>query len=89
MECKFLNSEETIVLPNHQISNYIYCGGKKTNWTRLTLLVSFLKELDKKRFKLDRSKDFISFAVKFNKVRDLLHNIKEEKKKAKSSKLSG
>jgi ATP-dependent RNA helicase DeaD len=65
-------------------------GGKKTKLNKFDIVGFFSQKgkLEKDDLGLIEVKDFVSFAaVKFNKVKDLLHNIKDEKMKGKKFKI--
>ena len=65
-------------------------GGKKTKLNKFDIVGFFSQKgkLGKEDLGLIEVKDFVSFAaVKFNKVKDLLHNIKDEKMKGKKFKI--
>ena len=65
-------------------------GGKKTKLNKFDIVGFFSQKgkLEKEDLGLIEVKDFVSFAaVKFNKVKDLLHNIKDEKMKGKKFKI--
>ena len=65
-------------------------GGKKTKLNKFDIVGFFSQKgkLDKDDLGLIEVKDFVSFAaVKFNKVKDLLQNIKDEKMKGKKFKI--
>jgi ATP-dependent RNA helicase DeaD len=83
--------EETIVLPKPPQFQTIYISGGKKNKLNKIDIVGFFSQkgkLEKGDLGLIEVKDFISFAaVKFNKVKDLLHNIKDEKMKGKKFKI--
>jgi superfamily II DNA/RNA helicase len=83
--------EETIVLPKPPQFQTIYISGGKKNKLNKIDIVGFFSQkgkLEKSDLGLIEVKDFISFAaVKFNKVKDLLHNIKDEKMKGKKFKI--
>lgn len=83
--------EETIVLPKPPKFQTIYISGGKKNKLNKIDIVGFFSQkgkLEKGDLGLIEVKDFISFAaVKFNKVKDLLQNIKEEKMKGKKFKI--
>ncbi len=65
-------------------------GGKKTKLNKFDIVGFFSQKgkLEKEDLGLIEVKDFVSFAaVKFNKVKDLLQNIKDEKMKGKKFKI--
>ena len=65
-------------------------GGKKTKLNKFDIVGFFSQKgkLEKDDLGLIEVKDFVSFAaVKFNKVKDLLHHIKDEKMKGKKFKI--
>jgi ATP-dependent RNA helicase DeaD len=65
-------------------------GGKKTKLNKFDIVGFFSQKgkLEKDDLGLIEVKDFVSFAaVKFSKVKDLLHNIKDEKMKGKKFKI--
>ncbi|MBU0940352.1 MAG: DEAD/DEAH box helicase [Bacteroidetes bacterium] len=80
-----------VVLPKPPLYQTIYISGGKKNKLNKIDIVGFFSQkgkLEKGDLGLIEVKDFISFAaVKFNKVKDLLHNIKEEKMKGKKFKI--
>ena len=81
----------TVVLPKPPLYQTIYISGGKKNKLNKIDIVGFFSQkgkLEKGDLGLIEVKDFISFAaVKFNKVKDLLQNIKEEKMKGKKFKI--
>jgi superfamily II DNA/RNA helicase len=81
----------SVVLPKPPLYQTIYISGGKKNKLNKIDIVGFFSQkgkLEKGDLGLIEVKDFISFAaVKFNKVKDLLHNIKEEKMKGKKFKI--
>ena len=81
----------SVVLPKPPLFQTIYISGGKKNKLNKIDIVGFFSQkgkLEKGDLGLIEVKDFISFAaVKFNKVKDLLHNIKEEKMKGKKFKI--
>ncbi|PJJ07244.1 superfamily II DNA/RNA helicase [Flavobacterium sp. 1] len=85
------NVENTVTLPKPPEFQTIYISGGKKNKLNKIDIVGFFSQkgkLEKGDLGLIEVKDFISFAaVKFNKVKDLLHNIKEEKMKGKKFKI--
>ena len=80
-----------IVLPKPPLYQTIYVSGGKKNKLNKIDIVGFFSQkgkLEKGDLGLIEVKDFISFAaVKFNKVKDLLHNIRDEKMKGKKFKI--
>jgi superfamily II DNA/RNA helicase len=86
-----LNVENAVTLPKPPQFQTIYISGGKKNKLNKIDIVGFFSQkgkLEKGDLGLIEVKDFISFAaVKFNKVKDLLHNIKEEKMKGKKFKI--
>nr|WP_315198657.1 DEAD/DEAH box helicase [uncultured Flavobacterium sp.] len=86
-----LNVENSTALPKPPEFQTIYISGGKKNKLNKIDVVGFFSQkgkLEKGDLGLIEVKDFISFAaVKFNKVKDLLHNIKDEKMKGKKFKI--
>jgi hypothetical protein len=86
-----LTVKETSALPKPPEYQTIYISGGKKNKLNKIDIVGFFSQkgkLEKHDLGLIEVKDFISFAaVKFNKVKDLLTNIKEEKMKGKKYKI--
>jgi ATP-dependent RNA helicase DeaD len=86
-----LNVENSTDLPKPPEFQTIYISGGKKNKLNKIDIVGFFSQkgkLEKGDLGLIEVKDFISFAaVKFNKVKDLLHNIKDEKMKGKKFKI--
>lgn len=86
-----LNVEGVITLPKPPEFQTIYISGGKKNKLNKIDIVGFFSQkgkLEKGDLGLIEVKDFISFAaVKFNKVKDLLHAIKDEKMKGKKFKI--
>ena len=80
-----------ITLPKPPEFQTIYISGGKKNKLNKIDIVGFFSQkgkLEKDDLGLIEVKDFISFAaVKFNKVKDLLSNIREEKMKGKKFKI--
>ena len=80
-----LKVENATTLPKPPEFQTIYISGGKKNKLNKIDVVGFFSQkgkLEKGDLGLIEVKDFISFAaVKFNKVKDLLHNIKDEKMK--------
>ena len=81
----------SLVLPKPPLYQTIYVSGGKKNKLNKIDIVGFFSQkgkLEKGDLGLIEVKDFISFAaVKFNKVKDLLHNIRDEKMKGKKFKI--
>ncbi|MBA4276082.1 MAG: helicase [Flavobacterium sp.] len=86
-----LKVENATTLPKPPEFQTIYIsGGKKNKLNKIDVMGFFSQKgkLEKGDLGLIEVKDFISFAaVKFNKVKDLLHNIKDEKMKGKKFKI--
>lgn len=86
-----LKMENVTILPKPPKFKTIYISGGKKNKLNKIDIVGFFSQkgkLEKGDLGLIEVKDFISFAaVKFNKVKDLLHNIKDEKMKGKKFKI--
>ncbi|WP_432671277.1 DEAD/DEAH box helicase [Flavobacterium sp. SM2513] len=86
-----LNVKENKNLPQPPKFQTVYIsGGKKTKLNKFDIVGFFSQKgkLEKDDLGLIEVKDFVSFAaVKFNKVKDLLHNIKDEKMKGKKFKI--
>ncbi|QBN20153.1 DEAD/DEAH box helicase [Flavobacterium nackdongense] len=86
-----LKVENATTLPKPPEFQTIYISGGKKNKLNKIDIVGFFSQkgkLEKGDLGLIEVKDFISFAaVKFNKVKDLLHNIKDEKMKGKKFKI--
>jgi ATP-dependent RNA helicase DeaD len=86
-----LNVEGVTTLPKPPEFQTIYISGGKKNKLNKIDIVGFFSQkgkLEKGDLGLIEVKDFISFAaVKFNKVRDLLHAVKDEKMKGKKFKI--
>ena len=86
-----LKVENATTLPKPPEFQTIYISGGKKNKLNKIDVVGFFSQkgkLEKGDLGLIEVKDFISFAaVKFNKVKDLLHNIKDEKMKGKKFKI--
>jgi ATP-dependent RNA helicase DeaD len=80
-----------VVLPKPPQFQTIYISGGKKNKLNKIDIVGFFSQkgkLEKGDLGLIEVKDFISFAaVKYNKVKDLLSNIREEKMKGKKFKI--
>ena len=83
--------ENATILPKPPQYQTIYISGGKKNKLNKIDIVGFFSQkgkLEKGDLGLIEVKDFISFAaVKFSKVKDLLHNIKDEKMKGKKFKI--
>jgi superfamily II DNA/RNA helicase len=86
-----LKVENSTSLPKPPEFQTIYISGGKKNKLNKIDIVGFFSQkgkLEKDDLGLIEVKDFISFAaVKFNKVKDLLQNIREEKMKGKKYKI--
>jgi ATP-dependent RNA helicase DeaD len=86
-----LNVENSTALPKPPEFQTIYISGGKKNKLNKIDIVGFFSQkgkLEKGDLGLIEVKDFISFAaVKFNKVKDLLHIVKDEKMKGKKFKI--
>ena len=86
-----LEVENSTTLPKPPEFQTIYISGGKKNKLNKIDVVGFFSQkgkLEKGDLGLIEVKDFISFAaVKFNKVKELLHNIKDEKMKGKKFKI--
>jgi ATP-dependent RNA helicase DeaD len=86
-----LNVDTTTSLPKPPEYQTVYISGGKKNKLNKIDIVGFFSQkgkLEKDDLGLIEVKDFISFAaVKFNKVKDLLQNIREEKMKGKKFKI--
>ena len=86
-----LDVEKATSLPKPPEFQTIYISGGKKNKLNKIDIVGFFSQkgkLEKGDLGLIEVKDFISFAaVKFNKVKDLLHAIKDEKMKGKKFKI--
>lgn len=85
------NVENAITLPKPPEFQTIYISGGKKNKLNKIDIVGFFSQkgkLEKGDLGLIEVKDFISFAaVKYNKVKDLLRNVKDEKMKGKKFKI--
>jgi ATP-dependent RNA helicase DeaD len=83
--------EQTLSLPKPPAYQTIYISGGKKNKLNKIDIVGFFSQkgkLEKGDLGLIEVKDFISFAaIKYNKVKDLLHHIKDEKMKGKKFKI--
>ncbi|WP_125719679.1 DEAD/DEAH box helicase [Flavobacterium ustbae] len=90
-EMDVLDVEGKVSLPQPPKFQTIYIsGGKKTKLNKFDIVGFFSQKgkLEKDDLGLIEVKDFVSFAaVKFNKVKDLLKNIKDEKMKGKKFKI--
>jgi ATP-dependent RNA helicase DeaD len=89
MEVLLVDQSNTLPKPPEFQTIYI-SGGKKNKLNKIDIVGFFSQKgnLEKGDLGLIEVKDFISFAaVKFNKVKDLLHAIKEEKMKGKKFKI--
>ncbi|MGH2665222.1 DEAD/DEAH box helicase [Flavobacterium sp.] len=88
---KTLSVEHSTSLPKAPAFQTIYIsGGKKTKLNKIDIVGFFSQKgkLEKGDLGLIEVKDFISFAaVKSKKVKDLLHNIRDEKMKGKKFKI--
>ena len=86
-----LSVENAKSLPKAPPFQTIYISGGKKNKLNKIDIVGFFSQkgkLEKGDLGLIEVKDFISFAaVKFSKVKDLLHNIRDEKMKGKKYKI--
>ena len=89
MDVLKVDSATTLPKPPEFQTIYI-SGGKKNKLNKIDIVGFFSQKgkLEKGDLGLIEVKDFISFAaVKFNKVKDLLHAIKDEKMKGKKFKI--
>jgi len=90
-EMEVLKVENTTTLPKPPKFQTIYIsGGKKTKLNKIDIVGFFSQKgkLEKGDLGLIEVKDFISFAaVKYNKVNELLKNVKDEKMKGKKFKI--
>jgi hypothetical protein len=86
-----LKVDSASALPKPPEFQTIYISGGKKNKLNKIDIVGFFSQkgkLEKDDLGLIEVKDFISFAaVKFNKVKDLLHNVRDEKMKGKKFKI--
>lgn len=86
-----LNVENNTNLPKPPEFQTIYISGGKKNKLNKIDIVGFFSQkgrLEKGDLGLIEVKDFISFAaVKYNKVKELLYNVKDEKMKGKKFKI--
>lgn len=90
-DMEVLDVQNATTLPKPPEFQTIYISGGKKNKLNKIDIVGFFSQkgkLEKGDLGLIEVKDFISFAaVKFNKVKDLLKNIKDEKMKGKKFKI--
>ncbi len=90
-DMEVLGVEKATTLPKPPEFQTIYISGGKKNKLNKIDIVGFFSQkgkLEKGDLGLIEVKDFISFAaVRFNKVKDLLKNIKDEKMKGKKFKI--
>jgi superfamily II DNA/RNA helicase len=89
MEVLVVDNAATLPKPPEYQTIYI-SGGKKTKLNKFDIVGFFSQKgkLEKDDLGLIEVKDFISFAaVRYNKVKDLLKNIKDEKMKGKKFKI--
>ncbi len=90
-EMKVLTIENSANLPKPPQFQTVYISGGKKNKLNKIDIVGFFSQkgkLEKDDLGLIEVKDFISFAaIKFNKVQDLLKNIRDEKMKGKKFKI--
>ena len=88
---QILSLENSTNLPKPPQYQTLYISGGKKNKLNKIDIVGFFSQkgnLEKSDLGLIEVKDFISFAaVKFNKVQDLLKNIRDEKMKGKKFKI--
>lgn len=86
-----LNVDNATAIPKPPHFQTVYISGGKKNKLNKSDIVGFFSQkgkLEKSDLGIIEVKDFISFAaVKFNKVKDLLHLIKDEKMKGKKYKI--
>lgn len=86
-----LKVDSATALPKPPEFQTIYISGGKKNKLNKIDIVGFFSQkgkLEKGDLGLIEVKDFISFAaVKFNKVKDLLQNVRDEKMKGKKFKI--
>lgn len=86
-----LKVEQSSSLPTPPAYQTIYISGGKKNKLNKIDIVGFFSQkgkLEKSDLGLIEVKDFISFAaIKYSKVKDLLHHIKNEKMKGKKFKI--
>ncbi|SEP63510.1 DEAD/DEAH box helicase [Flavobacterium urocaniciphilum] len=91
-EISKLNVSEVKALPKPPEFQTIYIsGGKKNKVSKMDIVGFFFQKgkLEKGDIGIIEVKDFISFvAVKYNKINDLLKNIKDEKMKGKKYKIA-
>ena len=89
MDVLKVDSASTLPKPPEFQTIYI-SGGKKNKLNKIDIVGFFSQKgkLEKGDLGLIEVKDFISFAaVKYNKVKDLLHNVRDEKMKGKKFKI--
>ena len=89
MDVLKVDSATTLPKPPEFQTIYI-SGGKKNKLNKIDIVGFFSQKgkLEKGDLGLIEVKDFISFAaVKFNKVKDLLQNVRDEKMKGKKFKI--
>lgn len=90
-DMKVLNVDNVTSLPKPPEFQTVYISGGKKNKLNKIDIVGFFSQkgkLEKGDLGLIEVKDFISFAaVKYSKVKDLLHNIRDEKMKGKKFKI--
>ena len=90
-EMKVLSIENATSLPKPPQFQTVYISGGKKNKLNKIDIVGFFSQkgkLEKDDLGLIEVKDFISFAaIKYNKLQDLLKNIKDEKMKGKKYKI--
>ncbi|MBC7641930.1 MAG: DEAD/DEAH box helicase [Flavobacterium sp.] len=90
-QMKVVSIENATNLPKPPEFQTVYISGGKKNKLNKIDIVGFFSQkgkLEKSDLGLIEVKDFISFAaVKYNKVQDLLKNIREEKMKGKKFKI--
>ena len=90
-EMKVLNVDNITSLPRPPEFQTVYISGGKKNKLNKIDIVGFFSQkgkLEKGDLGLIEVKDFISFAaVKYNKVKELLFNIRDEKMKGKKFKI--
>ncbi|MBZ4042458.1 DEAD/DEAH box helicase [Flavobacterium hibisci] len=88
---EILNVKNAAALPKPPEFQTVYIsGGKKTKLNKFDIVGFFSQKgkLEKDDLGLIEVKDFVSFAaVKYNKVKDLLKNVKDEKMKGKRFKI--
>jgi superfamily II DNA/RNA helicase len=90
-EMTVLKVDNSTTLPKPPVFQTLYISGGKKNKLNKIDIVGFFSQkgkLEKSDLGLIEVKDFISFAaVKFNKISDLLNNIRDEKMKGKKFKI--